>query len=102
MSREDVVRVAVIQRSKDAGMSLDQVRALLDAESWGRHQVLEEHIADLDRRMAQMLISREMTLHALRCEAHDIAQCPRFKERVADLLTAFEGLRWDPAQPGAR
>jgi len=88
-ARDDVVRVAVIRRSKDAGMTLDQVRVLLDSEARGRHEVLEEHLADLDRRMTQMRISREMTLHALRCEAHDIATCPRFKERVEDLLEEF-------------
>ncbi len=88
--RDDVVRVAVIQRSKDAGMSLDQIRALLDSGNAGRHEVLEAHIADLGRRMTEMLISREMTLHALRCEAHDIATCPRFKAQVADLLAGFD------------
>ena len=29
--------------------------------------------------------SREMTEHALRCRAHDIAACPRFAAHVADL-----------------
>jgi DNA-binding transcriptional MerR regulator len=88
-SRDDVVRVAVIQRSKAAGMSLDQVAHLLDAEAEGRHAVLTAHLADLDRRMAEMLISREMTQHALDCEFHDIAHCPNFRARVADLVEAF-------------
>ena len=35
-------------------MSLDQILVLLDSESAGRHQVLEAHIADLDRRMEEM------------------------------------------------
>ena len=41
-------------RSKAAGMSLDQILVLLDAEAAGRHQVLEAHIADLDRRIEEM------------------------------------------------
>src|SRR5690349_351650 len=54
--RDDVVRVAVIQRSKAAGMSLDQIRTLLDAEARGRHEVLLAHVADLDKRMEEMRI----------------------------------------------
>ncbi|SDN75164.1 DNA-binding transcriptional regulator, MerR family [Nocardioides szechwanensis] len=84
--RDDVYRVAVILRSKAAGMTLDQILVLLDAEAWDRHRVLEEHVADLDRRMQEMQRSREMTEHALRCRAHDIATCPRFRDHVEDLV----------------
>ena len=31
--------------------------------------------------------SREMTEHALRCRAHDIATCPRFSAIVEDLVS---------------
>jgi len=82
----DVVRVAVILRSKAAGMSLEQIHALLDGQVADRHEVLDAHVRDLDRRMAEMERSREMTLHALRCRAHDIATCPRFEAGVADIL----------------
>src|SRR6478735_5854089 len=51
---DDLVRIAVVLRSKAAGMSLEQIAVLLDAESVDRHRVLEAHIADLDRRMAEM------------------------------------------------
>jgi DNA-binding transcriptional MerR regulator len=88
--RDDVVRVAVIQRSKAAGMTLDQIRTLLDSETRGRHEILEAHIADLDRRMEEMRISREMAKHAFECKAHDVSSCPNFRAHVDDLLTAFE------------
>jgi MerR family transcriptional regulator, copper efflux regulator len=84
--RDDVVRVAVILRSKAAGMSLHQILLLLDASAEGRREVLEAHLADLDRRMAEMARSREMTVHALDCRAHDIATCPNFRAHVADVL----------------
>lgn len=84
--RDDLVRIAVIVRSKAAGMSLEQIAVMLDAEAPERHRVLEEHIADLDRRMEEMRRSREMTVHALSCRAHDIATCPRFKAAVEDLV----------------
>ena len=87
----DLYRVAVIVRSKSAGMSLEQVAVLLDAEAPDRHRVLEAHVADLDRRMAEMRVHREMTEHALRCRAHDIATCPRFTEAVQDLVSGEVG-----------
>jgi DNA-binding transcriptional MerR regulator len=85
-ARDDLVRIAVILRSKAAGMSLEQIAVLLDSDAADRHRVLEEHVADLDRRMGEMAVSREMTLHALRCRAHDIATCPRFRNAVDDLV----------------
>jgi MerR family copper efflux transcriptional regulator len=88
-TRDDIARVATIQRSKDAGMTLEQIGLLLDSEAWGRHEVLEAHVAELDRRMEEMRISREMTLHALRCRAHDISTCPRFRAALDDLLADF-------------
>lgn len=83
---DDIVRIAVILRNKAAGMSLEQIGVLLDAQSAGRHAVLEAHLADLEKRMADMRRSREMTEHALRCRAHDIATCPRFASAVQDIL----------------
>lgn len=87
--RDDVVRVAVIQRSKAAGMSLDQIRVLMDSEARGRHEVLEAHIADLDRRMEEMRQSKEMAQHAFSCQEHDVTSCPGFRKHVKDLLTDF-------------
>lgn len=86
-SQDDVVRVAVILRNKAAGMSLEQIRVLLDEGAPDRHRVLEEHIAELDRRAADIAEARAMTEHALRCRSHDIAQCPRFRSHVGDVLS---------------
>src|SRR5687768_5930495 len=52
--RADVVRIAVVIRSKLAGMSLDQIAVLLDSGAPDRHRILQDHIDDLDRRMADM------------------------------------------------
>ncbi|WP_460797019.1 MerR family transcriptional regulator [Microbacterium sp. GXF0217] len=86
---DDIVRIAVIQRSKAAGMSLEQIGVLLDDGRSGRHEVLHAHLDDLDRRMEEMRRSREMTEHALRCSAHDITTCPRFRAGVEDVLARF-------------
>jgi DNA-binding transcriptional MerR regulator len=84
--RDELVRVAVIVRSKASGMSLDQIAVLLDADAADRHRILQGHLDDLERRMAAMAHSRAMTQHALDCRAHDIATCPRFRSHVDDLL----------------
>jgi MerR family copper efflux transcriptional regulator len=86
---EEIVRIAVIQRSKASGMTLDQIAILLDDGRSGRHEVLFAHLEDLDRRMEEMRRSREMTEHAVRCTAHDITTCPRFRAGVDDVLAKF-------------
>ncbi len=83
----DSVRIAVILRNKAAGLSLEQIRVLLDDAAPDRHRVLEEHIAELDRRAADIEQARAMTEHALRCRSHDITECPRFRTHVADVLS---------------
>ena len=87
--RDDIVRVATIQRNKDAGMTLDQIAVLLDAGAPERHSILQAHLDDLDRRMEQMRISREMTEHAFNCRSHDLSSCPGFQRHVSDLMAAF-------------
>ena len=56
-----IVRIAVIQRSKGAGMTLEQISVMLDDGARERHQVLQKHLDDIDRRMEDMRRSREMT-----------------------------------------
>ena len=86
-SDDDLVRIAVILRSKAAGMTLDQIAVLVDDDHGPkRHAVLQEHIADLDRRMDDMRRSREMAVHAFECKAHDITTCPHFRTMVGDVL----------------
>jgi MerR family transcriptional regulator, copper efflux regulator len=89
---DDLVRIAVILRNKAAGMSLDQIAVLLDRDAPDRHRVLEEHLAELDRREREIAEARAMTEHALRCRAHDITACPRFRSHVHDVLEG--AARW--------
>jgi DNA-binding transcriptional MerR regulator len=83
---DDAYRVAAIVSSKAAGMSLEQIRSLLDSGAEGRHRILTEHLEDLSARMAEMERSRHLTEHALECRAHDVANCPNFRAHVADLV----------------
>lgn len=82
----DVVRVAAIVRNKAAGMTLEQVRVLLDADAPGRAEVLRAHLDDIAERMRSMALWQEMTEHALRCKAHDVTNCPRYRSFLTDLL----------------
>lgn len=86
----DVTRIAVIIRSKAAGMSLEQIHALIDGQGADRRTILKAHIENLDRRMDEMARSREMTQHALDCRAHDIATCPNFAASVSDIIAGKE------------
>jgi MerR family copper efflux transcriptional regulator len=96
---DDLVRIGVIVRSKAAGMSLEQIGVLLDENAPERHRVLEEHLTELDRRMADMERSRRMTEHALRCRSHDITTCPRFRS-IMDEVVAGTGTWRDAEPPG--
>lgn len=93
----DVARIAVIVRSKAAGLSLEQIGVLLDRGALDRHRVLEAHIAELDARTAAIAASRAMAEHALRCRAHDIAQCPGFQAALQHVL---DGGDLDRSAPG--
>jgi MerR family transcriptional regulator, copper efflux regulator len=86
------VRIAVVVRSKAAGMTLEQIAVLLDGQAPSRHRVLEAHLADLDRRMAEMERSRRLTEHAFRCRAHDVSTCPRFRAILAEVVAG--SARW--------
>src|SRR5690606_20092082 len=95
---DDVVRVAVILRSKAAGLGLGQVAALLDGGAPQRHEVLEAHLADLDRRAEGLARARAMAQPAFGREEHDVARCPRFAGFVEDILA---GMRVTPGAWGS-
>lgn len=82
----DAYRVATIVASKAAGMSLEQIGAMLGGESRDRHRILDAHLADIDASIAALERSRAMAQHALECRAHDIATCPGFRAHVADIV----------------
>jgi DNA-binding transcriptional MerR regulator len=90
----DAYRVAAIIASKAAGMSLEQVRALLDATVTDRRAILEQHLRDLQERITAIERSQHLTEHALGCRAHDISQCPNFRAGVADIVAGTRTGLW--------
>jgi len=94
-TRDHVVRVATIIGSKAGGLSLTQIRDLLDASTaTARRRVLSDHADELDRRMAEIAAAKQMVEHAMRCRAGDIAQCPNFQRMVRHMMD-------DPGPEGA-
>jgi len=83
---DDMVRVAAILASQSAGLSLEQIGTMFDTEAQGRHDLLQQHLADLERRRLELEVAREVTAHALECRAHDLTTCPRFRTTVGALL----------------
>lgn len=87
---EHVARVATILFAKRAGLSLEQIRAVLDApDPRTRRALLARHLADLDRRIREMEAAKELIEHPLHCPEEDFTTCPAFQElagRIAQRL----------------
>ena len=80
------VRVAMILRAKAGGLSLEQIRKVLEAPSGAaRRALLREHQETLDERIRQMNASRQLIAHVLECEADDFTRCPAFARLTESL-----------------
>lgn len=85
---DDAVRIAVIVRCKEAGLSLEQVGDVLAAPSRAdRNATLRRHHDDLVQRIQRLQHSQQMIEHALECEAEDYTRCPAFRRILAQRLT---------------
>jgi MerR family copper efflux transcriptional regulator len=76
---DDVYRVAVIRRAKQAGFSLDDIREMLDAGKRERTAIMRRHQAELRDRIVALQTSLEMLEGALGCPHEDFTQCPNFQ-----------------------
>lgn len=84
--RPEVVRVALILLGKKAGLSLDQIRELLDdtADRSRRLALYQDHCAELRQRIAAAQASLDLIEHAMECPAEDFTACPDFQHKLAD------------------
>ncbi|GAA1584873.1 hypothetical protein GCM10009678_79320 [Actinomadura kijaniata] len=92
-TRDHAVRVLTILRGKSAGMSLEQIREMLDASGReGRQALLRRHHEELERRLREIAASKALIEHAMQCTAEDFTQCPNYR-RVLDLegVAGFHG-----------
>ncbi|MCP2163937.1 MerR family transcriptional regulator [Goodfellowiella coeruleoviolacea] len=83
--REDLHRVAVILRAKQAGLGLDAIRQMLaGGNSAQRREVLRRQHAELTRRVAEAQAALRLVECALRCDHEDVARCAHFQAVVAE------------------
>lgn len=81
----DRYRVAAIVQAKAAGMSLDDIRAILTAAAPAERNTVLQHQHDaLSRRIAEAQAALALIDTALGCEHGDLASCPRFKAALAE------------------
>ena len=86
---DDLYRVAVVLRAKEAGFALDEIRAMFVADSPAqRSATLRRHRAALVQRIARAQASLEMIDSALSCEHDDITACPHFQAMVTARIGA--------------
>lgn len=84
--QEHVDRVAMIIRGKEAGLSLRDIRDMLDApDPDSRRVVLTRHLATLEERITQAQAAKAMVEHALQCTADDFTRCPNFLRIVSNV-----------------
>lgn len=77
---DDVHRITVILRAKEAGLGLDEIARLLgspDRES--RAVILDDRRAELTRRIARDQASLALLDHALTCTEEDLSRCAHFR-----------------------
>ncbi len=78
---EHAARVAMILRCKEAGLSLDQIREILDAPAKStQHALLRRHLAELERREKEIAAAKRMIEHALECPLDHFTHCMEFQE----------------------
>src|SRR5918996_2019246 len=81
-----VSRVATILLSKQAGFTLDQIKAIFDApDGPARKELLRHHRDELDRRLAGIEASRQLVQHGIECRAEDFTRCPNFMRIVEEM-----------------
>jgi MerR family copper efflux transcriptional regulator len=81
---DDLYRVAVILRAKEAGFSLEDIREMITAqEPVARRGILRRRHAELARRIAEAQASLELIECALDCDHEDFTQCDHFHAMVA-------------------
>ncbi|MFE6614420.1 MerR family transcriptional regulator [Amycolatopsis sp. NPDC057786] len=78
----DLYRIAIILRSKEAGLSLDGIREMFREPS-EREAILKRHKKELEQRIAAAQASLAIVDCALGCEHDDFTQCAHFREAVA-------------------
>jgi len=82
---DDLYRVALILRAKEAGFGLDAIREMFTApDPAARQATLRRQHADLTRHIAQLQQAAHLVESVLACDHDDFARCPNFRAAVAE------------------
>jgi MerR family transcriptional regulator, copper efflux regulator len=83
---DHIARMAMIVRYKDGGMSLEQVRDLLNArDRKARLALLRRHYDALETKIQEIEKSKAMIRHAMTCRSEDYTKCPAFRQLVDEM-----------------
>ncbi|MDA3626742.1 MerR family transcriptional regulator [Saccharopolyspora oryzae] len=84
--RDDLYRVAIILRAKQAGLGLDAIGEMLaPADLGARQRIMQRHRDELRRRIDELQASLDLVECALDCDHADIATCPNFQRSLDEL-----------------
>ncbi|MFE4335944.1 MerR family transcriptional regulator [Streptomyces sp. NPDC056831] len=94
---DELWRVAVILRAKEAGISLEDIREMMaDQDPEARRAILQRRQADLQRRIAEARTALDLIECALDCDHADFTQCAQFQAMVSARIGGQPGgLRGD-------
>lgn len=82
---DDLYRVAVILRAKQAGLSLDRIRQMIaTTDPAARAGILTRQREELRQRLAATQQALDLVNGALTCEHPDFTACPHFRQIVTD------------------
>ncbi|MFI7004960.1 MerR family transcriptional regulator [Streptomyces sp. NPDC050145] len=85
----DLVRVAVVLRAKEAGLSLDTIRSLAAASDPAeRRETLRTEADALRARIAAAQASLALIEGALDCDHEDFTQCAHFRQVLGEHIGA--------------
>ncbi|MFC5829652.1 MerR family transcriptional regulator [Nonomuraea insulae] len=89
---DHVVRVMTIIRAKAGGLSLEQIREVLDAAGQSaRRALLQRQHAGLERRLEEIADSKRLIEHLMECRAEDFSQCPDYRRIIEGGLQGLHG-----------
>lgn len=84
---DDLFRVAVILRAKEAGLGLDEIREMLATRKPSeRREILRRRQAELRRRIERARAALDIVECALGCDHDDVAGCVHFRQAVRERI----------------
>ncbi|GIH61142.1 hypothetical protein Msi02_19590 [Microbispora siamensis] len=82
---DDIFRVAVILRAKEAGLGLDDIREMIATRAAPeRREILRRRQAELRRRIERARAALEVIECALGCDHDDVTGCAHFRQAVRE------------------